>query len=217
MTFLQRGYPIFYFDLVKILEYRDKKVKKLNSVPFFFTPSCWNLKKSSYRLYHQYHQILTLCIHVYICIFPHSDTPYLSKFSPNAGKCEKNTDQNNSEDGNFLRIVYNDIKYSIKKHFKYNKSCIGYISSYISLVINFIAYTSNTPDYVQQVCKPSSQLADNRCINKNTLSLKQKMHCLYICYIIHCLYIKHPTGVFSIQRKQEIYQEKIRNMLKGNN
>ena len=32
-----------------------------------------------------------------------SDTPYVSVFSPNAGKCGKNADQNNSEDGHFLR------------------------------------------------------------------------------------------------------------------
>ena len=41
-------------------------------------------------------------------IFPHSDwirrdTPYLSVFSPNSGKCGKNGDQNNSEYGLFLR------------------------------------------------------------------------------------------------------------------
>ena len=30
-------------------------------------------------------------------------TPYLSKFSPNAGKCEKNAHQNNSEYRHFLR------------------------------------------------------------------------------------------------------------------
>ena len=35
-------------------------------------------------------------------IFPHSDW-YLSVFSPNAGKCRKNADQNNSEYGHFLR------------------------------------------------------------------------------------------------------------------
>ena len=32
-------------------------------------------------------------------------TPYLSKFCPNAGKCGKNMDQNNSECGHFLRSV----------------------------------------------------------------------------------------------------------------
>ena len=48
------------------------------------------------------------------CIFPHSDwirTPYIARmrentdsvFSPNAGKCRKNADQNNSEYGLFLR------------------------------------------------------------------------------------------------------------------
>ena len=41
-------------------------------------------------------------------IFPHSDwiwrdTEYISVFSPNAEKCEKNADQNNSEYGLFLR------------------------------------------------------------------------------------------------------------------
>ena len=43
-------------------------------------------------------------------ISPHSnwirrDTPYLSLFSPNAGKCEKNLDQNNSKYEHFLRSV----------------------------------------------------------------------------------------------------------------
>ena len=33
------------------------------------------------------------------------DTPYFSVFSPNAGKCGKNADQNNSEYGHFLRSV----------------------------------------------------------------------------------------------------------------
>ena len=37
-------------------------------------------------------------------------TEYLSVFSPNAGKCGKNADQNNSEYGLFLRSVYNFIK-----------------------------------------------------------------------------------------------------------
>ena len=31
------------------------------------------------------------------------DTEYLSVFSPNAGKCERNVGQNNSEYGHFLR------------------------------------------------------------------------------------------------------------------
>ena len=40
--------------------------------------------------------------------FPHfsafgPNTPYLSVFSPNARKCGKNADQNNSEHGHFLR------------------------------------------------------------------------------------------------------------------
>ena len=44
------------------------------------------------------------------CIFPHldwiqKDSPYLSVFSPIAGKCGKNADQNNSEYGHFLRSV----------------------------------------------------------------------------------------------------------------
>ena len=43
-------------------------------------------------------------------IFPHSDwirreTKYLSVFSPNAGKCGKNADQNNSEYGHFIHSV----------------------------------------------------------------------------------------------------------------
>ena len=43
-------------------------------------------------------------------IFPHwdwirKDTEYLSIFSPNAGKCGKNVDQDNSEYGHFLRSI----------------------------------------------------------------------------------------------------------------
>ena len=43
-------------------------------------------------------------------IFPHSEwirreTKYLSVFSPNAGKCGKNADQNNSEYGHFIHSV----------------------------------------------------------------------------------------------------------------
>ena len=37
--------------------------------------------------------------------FPHFPAFGLSVFSPNAGKCRKNADQNNSEYGNFLRSV----------------------------------------------------------------------------------------------------------------
>ena len=46
---------------------------------------------------------------ILVRIFPHldwirRDTEYLSVFSPNAGKGEKNADQNNSKWGHFLRI-----------------------------------------------------------------------------------------------------------------
>ena len=41
---------------------------------------------------------------------------YLSIFSPNAGKCGKNTDQNNSEYGLFLRSVR--VYYGIKNSFQ---------------------------------------------------------------------------------------------------
>ena len=46
----------------------------------------------------------------FFCIFPHSEWirrnreyPYV--FGPNAGKCGKNTDQNNSEYGDIFRSV----------------------------------------------------------------------------------------------------------------
>ena len=47
-------------------------------------------------------------------IFLHSDwirrdTEYLPVFSPNALKCGKNADQNNSESGHFLRSVLRDV------------------------------------------------------------------------------------------------------------
>ena len=64
-----------------------------------------------------------------------------------------------------------------------------------TLVVNFITFISDTSDCVQRVRQPSSQRADNRFINKNILSLKQNMRCLYIIDIIHCLYIKHPTSI----------------------
>ena len=46
-----------------------------------------------------------------VCIFPYSDwirrdTEYLSVFCPNAAKCVKNGDQNNSEYGHFLRSKF---------------------------------------------------------------------------------------------------------------
>ena len=48
---------------------------------------------------------------ILVSIFPHSDwirrdTPYLSEFSPNVGKCGKNADQNTSKYGLFLRSVW---------------------------------------------------------------------------------------------------------------
>ena len=46
--------------------------------------------------------------------FPHFpafglNTPYLSAFRPNAGKCRKNGDQNNSEYGHFLHCVWRNL------------------------------------------------------------------------------------------------------------
>ena len=49
-------------------------------------------------------------------IFVRFSTEYLSVFSPNAGKSEKNADQNNSEYGLFLRRVIVD-----KEHSSYRK------------------------------------------------------------------------------------------------
>ena len=54
-------------------------------------------------------------------IFSHSDLirrdlPYLSVFSPNAGKCGKNADQNNSEYEHFLRRVYGGFKFHFGSH-----------------------------------------------------------------------------------------------------
>ena len=46
----------------------------------------------------KYIQYLSESVYIYIY-------PYLSVFSPNAGKCGKNADQNNSEYGHFLRKV----------------------------------------------------------------------------------------------------------------
>ena len=57
-------------------------------------------------------------------IFPHSDwirrdTQYLSVFRPNAEKCEKNADQNNSEYGQFLRSVnFHNIDIYLRKVLK---------------------------------------------------------------------------------------------------
>ena len=53
------------------------------------------------------------------CIFSHLDwirrvTEYLSVFSPNAEKCRKNADQNNSEYGYFLRSVC--FRFDIQRH-----------------------------------------------------------------------------------------------------
>ena len=54
-------------------------------------------------------------------IFSHSelirrDLPYLSVFSPNAGKFGKNADQNNSEYEHFLRRVYGGFKFHFGSH-----------------------------------------------------------------------------------------------------
>ena len=64
-------------------------------------------------------------------IFPHSDwirgdTPYLSIFSPNAGKSGKNADQNNSEYGLFLRSVFHSlwIYFSISKPARVQKGFV---------------------------------------------------------------------------------------------
>ena len=54
--------------------------------------------------------------------FPHfpafglnkKDTPYLSVFSPNAGKCGNNADQNNSEYGHFLRSVIHEVNFFLQ-------------------------------------------------------------------------------------------------------
>ena len=41
------------------------------------------------------------------CLRPSNvPTPYLSVFSPNAGKCGKNAGENNSEHGHFLRSAH---------------------------------------------------------------------------------------------------------------
>ena len=55
------------------------------------------------------------------CIFPHSDwvrrdNPYLSVFSPNAGKCGKNADHNNSEyEHLFYAVPFSPIENFFKK------------------------------------------------------------------------------------------------------
>ena len=64
-------------------------------------------------------------------IFLHSnwiqrDSLYLSVFSPNAEKCEKNADQNNSEYGLFLRSgLYLIWKHSLEKSIVYCYICIA--------------------------------------------------------------------------------------------
>ena len=71
--------------------------------------------------------------------FPHldwirRDTPYLSVFSPNAGKCGKTVEQNNSEYGHFFRSVFG-LYEQLNSHFlswKFNsiyKLSIGLVSA----------------------------------------------------------------------------------------
>ena len=51
-----------------------------------------------------------------------SYTSYLSVFSPNAGKCRKNADQNNSEYGNFLHSVKDPTR--LNRVIKRYKTCL---------------------------------------------------------------------------------------------
>ena len=76
-------------------------------------------------------------------IFPHSnwirrDTEYLSVFSPNAGKCGKNVDQNKSEYGHFLSNE-RDVFYRLFE---------GRKQDYVSLLQDFVSKAMlSTPNY----------------------------------------------------------------------
>ena len=73
-------------------------------------------------------------------IFPHSDwigrnTEYLSVFSPNAGKCRKNADQNNSEYRHFSRSGY----FSFTSLKRSKSACKKYFFDYWQLEL--VAFT----------------------------------------------------------------------------
>ena len=55
---------------------------------------------------------------IVIIIIIRRHTEYLSIFSPNAGKCRKNVDQNNSDYGLFLRSVHKPSAWRELTHFK---------------------------------------------------------------------------------------------------
>ena len=78
-------------------------------------------------LFRQYHSMFLQNSRRYFCIFillPLFVTAHLSVFSPNAGKCGKNVDQNNSKYGHFLRsvlhsqiaVIFADIRLYTSQH-----------------------------------------------------------------------------------------------------
>ena len=86
------NHPVFDNRPIRSMKYKTEKWQ-------IFQNNC----KTTLRKKNPYSELFWS---VFFRMFPHSDwirrdTEYLSVFSPNAGKCGKNADQNNSECGDF--------------------------------------------------------------------------------------------------------------------
>ena len=130
---------IVYF--VKLLSNHEKK-RVMHNVPNWshFEQSCsicckifkvrltHDVKRVRIRSYSGPH---------FSCIFPHSD--WIRVFSPNAGKCGKNADQNNLEYGHFLRSgLFWEILHEVDK------------SGSISAMVSHAKFTCPTISYVSR-------------------------------------------------------------------
>ena len=81
---------------------------------------------------------------ILVHIFPAFSHAHLSVFSPNAGKCGKNGDQNNSEYGNFLRseILITMSRVKFLKRFQVPVMLICIVKQYQVLKDQFCSQTS---------------------------------------------------------------------------
>ena len=86
-------------------------------------------------------------------ITPNTDTLCLSVFSPNAGKCGKNADQNNSEYGHFFtqwwwNLVYCDYFISDDTTFKQNHVLLIAVCESLSKIVGFYIASFNWYDLI---------------------------------------------------------------------
>ena len=115
-------YSYFSFVFSTVLEKVELlKISKVMQLLWKSLPPCKNGRKGENKFFSVLHCIKSVRIWSYSGphfsrIFRHSE--YLSVFSPNAGKCGKNADQNNSEYGHFLRGAYSTLLFSRKENIK---------------------------------------------------------------------------------------------------